>query len=55
MADALELHAQGFDFADALHLCAAGACSEFITFDDRRFARRAKSIGVIPEVTVPAE
>jgi len=54
VADALELHAQGLDFADALHLCAAGDCSEFITFDDRRFARRAKSIGVIPEVTVPA-
>ncbi len=53
VADALELHAKGLDFADALHLCAADDCTEFLTFDDQRFARRAKAIGVNPKVSVP--
>jgi predicted nucleic-acid-binding protein len=43
----------GMDFADALHLAAAGACSEFKTFDARRFARRAARIGFKPPVTRP--
>ncbi len=55
VADALELHAEGLDFADALHLCAAAACTEFLTFDDRRFARRAMAIGVTLKVSVPTE
>lgn len=37
---ALELCAQGLEFADALHLCASSACAEMLTFDDR-FVRRA--------------
>jgi len=37
---ALELSAQGLEFADALHLCASSACTEMLTFDDR-FVRRA--------------
>lgn len=52
-ADALDLHAQGLDFADALHLLASAHCSEFATFDGRRFARRANRLGVRPAVTVP--
>ena len=55
VADALDLYAEGLDLADALHLCAAGGCEEFLTFDDRRFARRATSIGVTPKVSVPVE
>jgi predicted nucleic-acid-binding protein len=53
ISDALDLHAQGLDFADALHLLASAHCSEFATFDDRRFARRANRLGVRPAVTVP--
>jgi predicted nucleic-acid-binding protein len=51
--DALVYHAQGLDFADALHLLASQHCSEFMSFDDRRFARRAKRIGAAPPVVVP--
>jgi predicted nucleic-acid-binding protein len=43
------------DFADALHLAsaAAAACSEMITFDARRFARRARRLGLEPAVSTP--
>ena len=34
---------KGIDFADALHLAASKACSEFLTFDDRGYARRRES------------
>lgn len=55
VADALELHAEGLDFADALHLQASKHCDIFYSFDDRRFARRALKMGLKPVVTVPAE
>jgi len=55
VGDALDWHAQGLDFADALHLLASGHCSEFMSFDDRRFARRAKRLGITPAVVVPTE
>ena len=51
--DALALHKDGLDFADALHLLASSRCTEFMSFDDRRFARRAKRLGLTPEVVVP--
>jgi len=51
--DALALHAEGLDFADALHLQASHHCTEFMSFDDRRFARRAQRLGVTPSVVVP--
>ncbi|MDP2828679.1 MAG: type II toxin-antitoxin system VapC family toxin [Sulfuricellaceae bacterium] len=54
ISDALAWHAEGLDFADALHLLASGHCAEFMSFDDRRFARRAKRLGVRPAVAVPA-
>ncbi|GAB6042526.1 type II toxin-antitoxin system VapC family toxin [Endothiovibrio diazotrophicus] len=53
IADALELHARGLDFADALHLCSAEGCETFLTFDDRRFARRANGLGQGISVDVP--
>ena len=53
ISDALTWHAEGLDFADALHLLASVHCTEFISFDDRRFARRAKRLGVTPAVVVP--
>jgi len=55
VADALELHAEGLDFADALHLLASRHCDVFYSFDDRRFARRALKMELKPVVTVPAE
>lgn len=44
---------KGIDFADALHLAASKACSEFLTFDDRGYARRARKLRVKPPVLVP--
>lgn len=40
----------GIDFADALHLAASGTCVEFLTFDDRGYARRAAKLGLEPRV-----
>lgn len=54
VSDALAWHTDGLDFADALHLLASSHCTEFMSFDDRRFARRAKRLGVTPVVVVPA-
>lgn len=45
--------AQGFDFADALHHASSRQCSELVTFDDKRFARRAQQKGWQPRVVVP--
>ena len=53
VAAALELLAQGMDFADALHLAGSAHCEVFYTFDDRRFARRAKRLRASPKVVVP--
>lgn len=44
---------RGIDFADALHLAASSACSEMLTFDDRRYARRARKLGLRPPVRLP--
>ena len=55
VADALDWHMEGLDFADALHLLASSHCSEFMSFDDRRFARRAKRLGATPAVVVPTK
>lgn len=53
VADALDLHEQGVDFADALHLAASRHCVEFATFD-RRFARKAAKLSVSPPVAAPS-
>ncbi|HEY8908388.1 MAG TPA: type II toxin-antitoxin system VapC family toxin [Rhodoferax sp.] len=53
VSDALALHTDGLDFADALHLLASSHCSEFMSFDDKRFARRAGRLGLRPSVVVP--
>ncbi len=55
IADALVWHVEGLDFADALHLLASSHCTGFMSFDDRRFARRAKRMGTTPTVIVPTE
>lgn len=51
--DALDLHRKGLDFADALHWACSRSCERFVSFDDRRFVRRARRLGVLPEVTLP--
>lgn len=51
--DAVELHRQGLDFADALHWVTSAACSRLVTFDDRRFIRRAKKLSRTPKVSLP--
>lgn len=43
----------GLEFPDALHLAASGACSEFLTFDDRRFVRRAQRLKLTPVCKIP--
>lgn len=44
LARALDAMERGMDFADALHLAAAGACESFVTFD-RRLAKTARTVG----------
>ncbi len=45
---ALQAYQQGLDFADALHLASGANCSELVTFDERRFARRAERLKLKP-------
>ncbi|MDP1716439.1 MAG: type II toxin-antitoxin system VapC family toxin [Burkholderiales bacterium] len=54
METALRYHQQGIGFADALHLASSQHCSALLTFDDRKFARRARQLGLKPPVTVPS-
>jgi len=44
----------GFDLADALHHASYRACASMASFDERKFARRAKKMGLSPAVVVPA-
>lgn len=45
---ALDHCRRGVDLADTLHLAASHACTEMLTFDDRRYARRATRLGLRP-------
>jgi predicted nucleic-acid-binding protein len=51
--DAIGLHRRGFDFADALHWACSMACERFVSFDDRGFVRKARSLKLVPEVSLP--
>jgi predicted nucleic-acid-binding protein len=42
----------GVDFADALHHASYKTCASVATFDDRKFAPRARKLGMAPTVTV---
>jgi len=53
VTDALVWHTDGLDFADALHLLASSHCKKFLSFDDKRFSRRASRMGLLPPVVVP--
>ena len=50
---ALAGHRSGLDFADALHHATYRMCDAMASFDDRKFARRANTLGLRPAVTVP--
>ena len=43
----------GIDLADALHHASYRACASMATFDDKKFARRAKKLGLAPAVVSP--
>ena len=51
--DAVDLHRRGLDFADALHWSCSAACERFVTFDDRKLVRRARRLGLAPEIALP--
>lgn len=51
---AIAQHEAGFDFADALHHASYHGCDSMATFDDKKFARRAKRLALIPRVNIPA-
>ena len=53
VAQAVEWHRKGLDFADALHLARSGHCAEMASFDKKRFANRASRLGLKPAVRVP--
>lgn len=43
----------GIAFADALHHASYRECDSMASFDDKKFARRAKRAGLIPVVLIP--
>ena len=45
----------GIDFADALHHASYKSCDRVATFDDRKFARRAKKLGLAPAVMLVSQ
>ena len=49
---ALEHYEAGLDFADALHHASYRECESMATFDDRKFARRTRRMGLTPTVRV---
>jgi predicted nucleic-acid-binding protein len=50
---ALHWHLDGLDFADAMHLAASEHCDELLSFDDKRFSRRANRLSLKPTVRTP--
>ncbi|MDH3210847.1 MAG: type II toxin-antitoxin system VapC family toxin [Burkholderiaceae bacterium] len=44
----------GIDFADAPHHASYRAYASMVSFDDRKFARKAGRLGLVPKVAVPA-
>lgn len=51
--DAIDLHRRGLDFADALHWTCSASCERFVTFDERKLVRRARRLGLKPEIGLP--
>jgi predicted nucleic-acid-binding protein len=51
---ALSNRQAGFDFADALHHASYKSCASVASFDDKKFARRAKKLGLAPAIVAPS-
>ena len=49
---AAELACKGLDIADVLHALLSAHAQEFVTFDDKKLARRAKRLGVLANIRV---
>lgn len=49
---AVQWHAAGLDFGDALHLACSEGCTQMATFD-RRFVRKAQSLDARVRVVLP--
>ena len=47
---ALNHYQAGLDFADALHHASYRDCESMVTFDDRKFARKMRRMGLTPTV-----
>lgn len=50
---AMASYLAGLDFADAMHHASYKMCATMMTFDDRKFVRRAKRLALVPSVNVP--
>ncbi|MDR2243915.1 MAG: type II toxin-antitoxin system VapC family toxin [Burkholderiales bacterium] len=44
----------GLDFADALHHASYKSCASVASFDDKKFGRRAKQLGLAPAIVKPS-
>ena len=44
----------GLDMADALHHASYRNCESVASFDDQKFARRVKRLGLMPRVMIPS-
>ncbi len=51
---ALSICEAGIDFADALHHASYKNCDSIASFDDKKFARRSKKLGLTPAIFVPS-
>ena len=53
VTQAIEGVEAGLDLADALHHASYRSCEAVASFDDKKFVRRAKRMGLTPRVFVP--
>lgn len=50
--DAIDLHRQGIDFADALHWASSRGCDSFLSFD-KALVRGSTRLGLGPPISLP--
>jgi predicted nucleic-acid-binding protein len=53
VAQAISCADEGLDLADALHHASYRSCERMASFDDRKFVRRVKRMGLTPSVIIP--
>jgi predicted nucleic-acid-binding protein len=53
LLQALAQSEAGLEMADALHHASYRGCDSMASFDDQKFARRVKRLGLMPRVVVP--